>query len=268
MYNYSFNDYSGISSTGLLAGIGIYLGILSVLSILMIISNWKIYKKAGEHGWASIVPVYNIVVLLEICDLPLWYIVLFMIPIVNIYAIFKTYIELAHKFGKSTGFGVLTVFFSIICLPILAFGKSEYKKNDNNESSTNTSNNIENNSINQDTFNSQLDNNLNNQNVFNSVIDNNINNQNEFNSVVDNNVNSQNTFNSQLGNNENVNFNSIYQGIDNRGSSINSFVPVGDLNINNQNDLLNNQVSTKKCPNFGKELPMNVSFCDNCGQQL
>lgn len=252
MYNYNFNDYSGISSTSLLAGLGIYVGILSVLSILMIISNWKIYKKAGEHGWASIVPVYNIVVLLEICDLPLWYIILFMIPIVNIYAVFKTYIELAHKFGKSTGFGVLTVFFSIICLPILAFGKSEYKKNDNNESSTN--NNIENNSINQDTF--------------NSVVDNNVNEQNAFNSVVDNNINNQNAFNSELNNNENVDFNSIYQEINN-SSSINSFVPAGDLNINtvnNQNDSLNS--STIKCPNCGKEVSTNLSFCDNCGQIL
>ena len=58
----------------------------------------------------------------------LWYIVLFFIPIANIYAVFKIYIELAHKFGKSTGFGVATVFFSIVCLPILAFSKTaEYK---------------------------------------------------------------------------------------------------------------------------------------------
>lgn len=219
MYNYNFNDYSGISSTSLLAGLGIYIGILLVLSILMIISNWKIYKKAGEHGWASIIPVYNIVVLLEICDLPLWYIILFMIPIVNIYVIFKIYIELAHKFGKSTGFGVLTVFFSVICLPILAFGKSVYQKNNDNENDTNT--NIENNSINQNTFNDQVD-------------------------------------------RSNVDFNSIYQEINN-DNSINSFVPVGDLNINNQNDLLN---STIKCPNCGKEVSANLSFCDNCGQIL
>jgi len=58
----------------------------------------------------------------------LWYIVLFFIPFANIYAVFKIYIELAHKFWKSTGFGVATVFFSIVCLPILAFSKTaEYK---------------------------------------------------------------------------------------------------------------------------------------------
>lgn len=85
-------------------------------------------QKAGKPGWASIVPIYNMIVLLEITELPLWYIVLFFIPFANIYALFKIYIELAHKFGKSTGFGVATVFFSIVCLPILAFSKTaEYK---------------------------------------------------------------------------------------------------------------------------------------------
>ena len=95
-----------------------------VMLVVSIIAQWKIFTKAGKPGWAAIVPIYNLIVLLQSCDLPLWYIVLYIIPFANIYAIFKTYIALAHKFGKSTGFGVLTVFFSAICLPILAFDKN------------------------------------------------------------------------------------------------------------------------------------------------
>ncbi len=94
------------------------------VGILVIVSLWIIFKKAGRPGWASIVPIYNIIVLIQIVGLPLWYLVLLIIPFANIYAIFKIYIELAHKFGKSTGFGVLSVFFSEICLPILAFDKN------------------------------------------------------------------------------------------------------------------------------------------------
>ena len=94
------------------------------VGILVIVSLWMIFKKAGKPGWASIVPIYNIIVLIQVAGLPLWYLVLLIIPFANIYAIFKIYIELAHKFGKSTGFGVLTVFFSEICLPILAFDKN------------------------------------------------------------------------------------------------------------------------------------------------
>ena len=96
----------------------------SIVGILAIVSLWIIFKKAGKPGWASIVPIYDIIVFIQVAGLPLWYLVLLIIPFANIYAIFKIYIELAHKFGKSTGFGVLTVFFSEICLPILAFDKN------------------------------------------------------------------------------------------------------------------------------------------------
>ena len=113
------------------------IGIVSlVLGLLMLISTWRIFKKAGKYGWASIVPIYNTIVLIEVAGLPLWYFILFFIPFVNIYALFKIYIELAHKFGKGTGFGVLSIFFPIICLPILAFGKCKYEGNDNNTNTT------------------------------------------------------------------------------------------------------------------------------------
>ena len=115
MYTYDY-DYS----TSVTVPTWYYVMILAI-AVVMIVSFWKIYTKAGKPGWAVIVPVYNMVVLLQICDLPLWYIVLFFIPFANIYAIIKIYIELAHKFGKSTGFGVLTFFFNVVCLPILAF---------------------------------------------------------------------------------------------------------------------------------------------------
>lgn len=120
MYDYYTTGYT---NGGYTLPTGYYIfGVM--VGILAIVSLWIIFKKAGKPGWAAIVPIYNLVVLLQICDLPLWYIILYFIPFVNIYAIFKTYIALAHKFGKSTGFGVLMVFFSGICLPILAFDKN------------------------------------------------------------------------------------------------------------------------------------------------
>lgn len=115
------------AATGILAGLGAYMFFIFALSVFLIVCLWKIYKKAGKKGWESIIPIYNIIVLLEIVELPTWYIVLYFIPFANIYAMFKMYIELAHKFGQSTGFGVAMVFFGIICLPILAFGKYSYK---------------------------------------------------------------------------------------------------------------------------------------------
>lgn len=104
MYDYDLYDYSaGVSTTSSIGTFPLIGG--SLASILIIVSLWKIFKKAGKPGWASIVPIYNMIVLLEITELPLWYIVLFFIPFANIYALFKIYIELAHKFGygKKTG---------------------------------------------------------------------------------------------------------------------------------------------------------------------
>lgn len=145
MYNYGYDYNTGYSSYdasstllgGIFASMGIMLLISSAIGILMLISQWKIYKKAGKKGWECLIPIYNIIVLLEIVELPLWYIALFFVPFANIYASFKIFIELAHKFGKSTGFGVLTVFFRVICLPILAFGKDNVYKGGNNVATQN-----------------------------------------------------------------------------------------------------------------------------------
>lgn len=145
MYDYNYGYDYGYGSTdveavsGILGGMAVF-GIVGVImsiigcaiGLLMLISLWKIYKKAGKKGWESIVPIYNIIVLIQIVELPMWYIVLFLVPFANIYAMFKIYIELAHKFGKSTGFGVATVFFSIVCLPMLAFGKDAVYNGGNN----------------------------------------------------------------------------------------------------------------------------------------
>ena len=122
MYDYYNYNTTGYASNYTIPTSSIVIGL--AVGILVIVSLWMIFKKAGKPGWASIVPIYNIIVLIQIVGLPLWYLVLLIIPFANIYAIFKIYIELAHKFGKSTGFGVLSVFFSEICLPILAFDKN------------------------------------------------------------------------------------------------------------------------------------------------
>jgi len=121
------NYYDTTSTvTGIFAGLGVYMLFMTALAVFMIVCMWKIFRKAGKNGWEAIIPIYNIVVLLEIVGLPTWNIILFIIPFANIYIMFKIYIELAHKFNKSTLFGVATIFFGIIFLPILAFGDNHY----------------------------------------------------------------------------------------------------------------------------------------------
>jgi ABC-type sulfate transport system permease subunit len=113
----------------LLAGLGAtFMLVWLAVLILMIVSLWKIFTKAGQPGWASIVPFYNIIVMLQIAGKPLWWLVLLLIPFVNIIFGIILLLALARSFGKGGGFVVGMIFFPFIFYPILAFGDSKYTK--------------------------------------------------------------------------------------------------------------------------------------------
>lgn len=152
-YNYDLGSSSG---TGSLGGLFLMSGILSLVTI---VSQWKVFTKAGKPGWASIVPVYNMIVMIQIADLSLVYLLLFFVPIANIYALFKIYIGIAHKFGKSTGFGVGLIFLTIIFMPMLAFGDAVYEGNSNTSMNNDFNNNNNNFNNNNNNFNNQMNNN-------------------------------------------------------------------------------------------------------------
>lgn len=133
---YTDIDYSSSSSAaGLTGAIAAFIGLVWIIVIgmyvLQIIAMWKIFTKANKPGWASIVPVYNIYTLLQIAEVPTWYLLLLIIPVANIYATFKMYIELAHKFGKDTGFGIGLVLLNPVFILVLAFGNATYIDNEN-----------------------------------------------------------------------------------------------------------------------------------------
>jgi hypothetical protein len=100
----------------------IYLAIIA----LMIASGWKIYEKAGQPGWAAIVPIYNIIVLCKIIGKPTWWTVLIFIPIVNYVILIMMIHGLSKSFGKGVGYTVGLVFLGIIFYPMLAFGDAQY----------------------------------------------------------------------------------------------------------------------------------------------
>ena len=106
--------------------LGVIFLIVLAIAALLIISFWKLFKKAGKPGWASIVPFYNKIVLLELTGKPLWWIVLWCIPGVNIVIAIIVIKRLAHEFGKGNGFVVGLVLLPFIFMPILAFGKASY----------------------------------------------------------------------------------------------------------------------------------------------
>ena len=109
----------------------IYLFVCFALMILMTVGMWKLFDKAGKPGWAAIIPIYNIIVLLEITDKPIWWIVLFLIPIVNFVApvvvMILVYITLAERFGKGVGFAVGLILLPFIFFPMLGFSDATYQ---------------------------------------------------------------------------------------------------------------------------------------------
>ncbi|VAX02160.1 Signal peptidase I [hydrothermal vent metagenome] len=104
------------------------IGPLIMLAILIffIASFWKIYTKAGQPGWACIIPIYNTIVLLKIAGRPWWWLLLMFIPLVNFIIIIIFYIDIAKSFGKGVGFGLGLIFLGIIFFPILGFGSATY----------------------------------------------------------------------------------------------------------------------------------------------
>lgn len=96
------------------------------LVIFLIASMWKVFEKAGQPGWACIIPIYNIIVLLKIVGKPTWWVLLFFIPVVNYVFIIWTYNMLSKSFGKDEGFTVGLILLGVVFLPILGFGDARY----------------------------------------------------------------------------------------------------------------------------------------------
>lgn len=103
-----------------------FLGAGLLFLLILIASLWKVFTKAGEAGWKSLIPIYNFFVLLRMAGCPSWWLLMFFIPVVNIYFMVVMYIRLAEQFGKPPLFGFALCFLGFIFLPILAFGPAVY----------------------------------------------------------------------------------------------------------------------------------------------
>ena len=108
------------------SGVGIEGWLFLAMVVVFIAGLWSTFTKAGQPGWAAVVPVYNLFVLLRIAQRPAWWIILFLVPVVNIFATIAVGIGVAKAFGKDVGFGLGLAFFGFAFYPILGFGNAEY----------------------------------------------------------------------------------------------------------------------------------------------
>ena len=121
----------GIQFAGLVLGI-----IASIIGIILMISLWRIFKKAGQKPWKCFIPVYNFIVLYKISGISPLLLLTFMlqfIPQISLIGFIIWNIVdatqkslLAKKFHKSIWFVVGMILFDFIFYPILAFGTSKY----------------------------------------------------------------------------------------------------------------------------------------------
>lgn len=136
---------------GFIAGMGAMLFVgLIIFYILYVIANWRIFTKAGEAGWKSIIPIYNVYVLCKIIGVSFWKWVGIFFAIGVVAAIFKnvaivsTILSIVQcvltivygviiarntgdAFGKGTGFKVGLFFLPSIFQLILGFGSAQYQ---------------------------------------------------------------------------------------------------------------------------------------------
>ena len=106
------------------AGIILY---VAVVYAILVIPYWVIFKKAGQEGWPALIPIYSTYILLKIIGRPGWWLVLFIIPLVNLVIYIIMMNDLSKSFGHGVGFTLGLVFLSLIFVYILAFGSSTYR---------------------------------------------------------------------------------------------------------------------------------------------
>lgn len=101
---------------------------ISALMIIAIIGTWRTFEKAGQPGWGAIIPIYNAYLPLKIAGRPGWWLILLLIPLVNVVIWLLVSIDIAQSFGKSAAWGVILLFLlNGLGLLILGFSDAQYR---------------------------------------------------------------------------------------------------------------------------------------------
>ena len=107
-------------------GIVFYIVVLGFV-VFVIAAMWRAFEKAGQPGWAAIVPIYNLIVMLRLAAKPWWWIFLLLIPVVNIIFALMMHAAIARNFGHGIGFALGLFFLGFIFWPILGFGDDRFQ---------------------------------------------------------------------------------------------------------------------------------------------
>ena len=102
-----------------------FLLVILFVALLIVASMWVVFEKGGQDGWKSLIPIYNMYVLMLVCEKPGWWFILLFIPLVGTVFYLLAMLALAERFGRGPLFGVGLTFLPMIFFPLLAFGGSK-----------------------------------------------------------------------------------------------------------------------------------------------
>jgi Family of unknown function (DUF5684) len=104
----------------------VFIGAMFLASFILIAGYWRLFTKAGKPGWAILIPIYNAIVMQQISGKPLWWILLYFVPIVNIVIAVICLFALAENFGKGKGYALGMLFLPWVFVPMLAFSDAQF----------------------------------------------------------------------------------------------------------------------------------------------
>jgi uncharacterized membrane protein YhaH (DUF805 family) len=107
---------------------GVFLLVGLVVFVIVVAGMWKVFEKAGEPGWAAVIPIYNVIVLVKIAGREMWWVLLFLLPCANFVAAVMISLDIARKFGKDPLYGIGLAFLPFIFYPMLGFGDAQYNR--------------------------------------------------------------------------------------------------------------------------------------------
>ncbi len=123
----NFNSSSAAGGAASAAG-GLFICFIWIALIVVIVAGlWKTFDKAGQPGWAAIIPIFNIYVMCKVAGRPGWWVILFFIPIVSLVISIIVALDIAKSFGKGIGFALGLIFLAPIFYCILGFGSAQYQ---------------------------------------------------------------------------------------------------------------------------------------------
>ena len=123
----AFLQNDGSNALGALFG-GMAMLFWLAIVVIVIVGGWKMFEKAGQPGWAILIPFYNLYIMLKIAGRPGWWLILYLIPLVNIVIAIVVAIDIAKAFGQSAVFGFFLLFLlGGIGYLVLGFGNYRYQ---------------------------------------------------------------------------------------------------------------------------------------------